>query len=67
MVKKNPQFLKRAKHIAIKWHWVHDLVKQGEIKIQAIRDPNQTADVLTKVLTRPKHKKHVEEMGLRST
>ena len=64
---KNPQFHKRAKHITIKWHWIHDLVEQGEIKIKLIRDPEQMADVLTKVLTRPKHKKHIEEMGLRLT
>ena len=64
---KNPQFHKRAKHIAIKWHWICDLVKQGEIEIELIRDPEQTADILTKALTRPKHKKHVKEMGLRST
>jgi len=61
---KNPQFHKRSKHIAICWHWVQDLVQEGTINIDSCRDPEQTADVLTKVLPRPKHKKHIEDMGL---
>ena len=36
----------------------------GVIDIESCRDPEQTADVLTKPLARPKHKKHVAEMGL---
>jgi hypothetical protein len=32
---KNPQFHKRAKHVATKWHWIHDLVQNEEIIIQS--------------------------------
>jgi hypothetical protein len=60
----NPQFHKRAKHINIRWHWICDIVEAGTIDIQSCRDPEQTADVLTKVLAHPKHKKHSSEMGL---
>jgi hypothetical protein len=28
---KNPQFHKQSKHIAICWHWVHDLVQEGKL------------------------------------
>ena len=60
----NPQFHKRSKHIEIRWHWVHDLAQDSVLNIKSCRDPEQTADVLTKALPRPKHQKHITEMGL---
>jgi len=64
---KNQQFHNRSKHIAIRWHWVRDLVDEKLIDIQTCRDPQQTADVLTKALPRPKHVQHITEMGLATT
>jgi len=61
---RNPQFHKRTKHIAVRWHWIQELVQDGTISIDTCRDPDQTADILTKALLRPKHAKHIEEMGL---
>jgi len=61
---KNPQFHKRSKHIAIRWHWVRDLVQEGKIYVDSCRDPEQTVDVLMKALPCPKHKKHTSDMGL---
>ena len=61
---KNPTFYRRAKHISIYWHWVRDLVQDAVINFESIRDPDQTADMLTKALPHVKHRKHVEEMGL---
>ena len=61
---RNPQFHKRSKHIATRWHWVRELVEQGVVTIESCRDPEQTADVLTKPLPRPKHQKHTIEMGV---
>jgi hypothetical protein len=61
---RNPQFHKRSKHIAIRWHWVRNLVQNGDITIENCRDPEQTADILTKALAHPKHQKHLKEMGL---
>lgn len=61
---KNPQFYKRSKHIDTRWHWVRDLVEDKQLVIESCRDPEQTADVLTKPLARPKHQKHMKEMGL---
>ena len=52
---KNPQFHKWSKHIEIRWHWVRDLVQEGTINVESCRDPDQTADVLTKALPCPKH------------
>ena len=64
---KNQQFHSRSKHIAIRWHWVRDLIDEKLIEIKTCRDPQQTADVLTKALPRPKHCQHIQEMGLTST
>jgi hypothetical protein len=64
---RNQQFHSRSKHIAIRWHWVRDLIEQGLVKIETCRDPQQTADVLTKALPRPKHQQHMSEMGIALT
>ncbi len=61
---KNPQFHKRTKHVDIRWHWVRDLVKDGLINVIDCRDPQQTADIMTKSLPRPKYIRHVNELGL---
>ena len=61
---KNLQFHKCSKHIARCWHWVHELVQDWIITVESCRDPEQTADVLTKVLLCPKHQKHIKDMGL---
>ena len=61
---KNPQFHWQSEHITTHWHWVWDLVKNDEVVIESCQDPEQMADVLTKVLAKPKHNKHAAEMGL---
>jgi hypothetical protein len=64
---RNLQFHKRLKHIAMRWHWIRDKVQESAIAIDSCRDPEQTADILTKPLPRPKHRKHLNEMGLVAT
>ena len=64
---RNPQFHQRSKHIAIRWHLIRDLVNDDILTIEECRDPEQTADILTKPITRQKHRKHVTEMGLAPT
>ena len=61
---KNPQFHKRTKHVDIRWHWVRELVNDGLVSISDCRDPQQTADILTKQLPRPKFVQHVAELGM---
>ena len=64
---RNPQFHNCAKHIAIQYHRVRDAINEGIIKIDSCRDPEQTADILMKALHRFKHRKHIAEMGMKST
>jgi hypothetical protein len=62
----NPQFYSRSKHIALRWHWIRELVQENTIHVDTCHDPDQTADILTKALPCQKHVKHVAEMGLAS-
>ena len=64
---RNPQFHQRSKHIAIRWHLIRDMVSDGILTLEECRDPEQTADVLTKTLARFKHHKHITDMGMVST
>jgi len=63
-IARNPLFHKRTKHIDSKFHWVREKVQAGRFDAEICRDEDQTADVLTKALPRPKHERHTKEMGL---
>jgi len=60
----NPQFHQRSKHIDIRYHWIRDEIIKETINLESCRDPDQTADILTKALPKPKHHKHLYDMGL---
>ena len=47
---KKPQFHQCSKHIDLKYHWIHSKVLKNTIKLESCQDPDQTVDVLTKVL-----------------
>ena len=64
---RNPQFHNHTKHIAVQCHRVRDAINDGIIKIDSCHDPEQTANVLTKALHHFKHRKHIAEMGMKST
>jgi hypothetical protein len=46
----NPMFHARTKHIAIDYHFVHNLVAAKELQIQFISRKDQIVDILTKPL-----------------
>ena len=62
----NPQFHQRSKHIQIRYHWVRNLISEKVLDIHNCTDAEQTADVLTKALPKPKHTRHTQEMGVLS-
>ena len=45
---KNPQFHGRSKHIAIKYHFIRDNVKNGTVDIEYCRSEDMIADIMTK-------------------
>jgi hypothetical protein len=60
----NPQTHNQSKHIDIRHHWIQDLVNNNVLEIENCCDPDQTADILMKALSKPKHNRHQEEMGV---
>ena len=60
----NLQFHKWTKHIEIRYHSIREHIQEKHIQVEPIRDPDQTADVLTKALFKIKHKKCTTELGL---
>lgn len=64
----NTGFIKadRVKHISPHiFGFAQDLIESGQIKIQKIESENNVADMLTKALPAYKHKRLVENAGMR--
>lgn len=49
---KNPVFHGRCKHIGVRFHFLRDLVNNGEISLEHCGTHEQVADILTKPLRR---------------
>ena len=49
-ISKNPMMHSKTKHIAIKYHFVRELVQDKEIKLEYVRTKEQIADIFTKRL-----------------
>ena len=47
---KNSVFHKRTKHIDTRFHYIRELVNNGEIVLEHCRTQEQVADILTKLL-----------------
>lgn len=62
---KDSKFHSKAKHIDIKYHFVKDLVAQGEVNVKYITTQDMIADPLTKAVSRSLFQKHVKSFGLR--
>ena len=48
-----------TKHIKIAWHYVRELVVDGDIITSKVASEDNPADVLTKALARPQFERHV--------
>lgn len=62
----NPIFQKRSKHIAIKYHYTRDLIKEGELTLEYRSTQEMIADGLTKPLGTTKFAQFVKMLGLTS-
>ena len=49
-ISKNPVMLAKTKHIAIKYHYVIELIEDKEVKMEYIHTKEQIADIFTKPL-----------------
>jgi hypothetical protein len=48
----------RTKHIDIHYHFVKDMIKDGDLELRFVRSDDNTADILTKHAREEIHKKH---------
>ena len=55
---KNAQFNRRSKHIDVRFHFIHEKVKDGLITIKYLCTENNIADIFTKALNTVKFLKH---------
>ena len=60
----NLVFYDKSKHIEIKYHYIRDMVKRGEVKLHYVMIDEQIANVLTKPLARVKFKYFREKLGV---
>jgi len=61
---KNATFHDWTKHIVIRHHYIREKVDEGEIILEYLPTAEQVADVLMKPLSREKHIRFIEGMGL---
>ena len=55
----------RVKHIRVKYHYVRELVADGELLVKRVRSSDNTADILTKPLGRTDFHRLRHNLGLR--
>ena len=61
---KNPENNRRVKHIDIKYNFVCNHIKKGNVNVEYICSKEQEADILTKGLPKPVFRKLRHEMGV---
>ncbi|KAJ2911393.1 hypothetical protein MD484_g9022, partial [Candolleomyces efflorescens] len=61
----NPEHHGRMKHIDIKYHWICDTIKKGEIEVHFCPTQEMVADILTKPLPHSAVEKHRTALGLK--
>ena len=59
-----PRFHERTKHIDLKRCFTREALQNQEIAVSHCPTAEMTADILTKVLPRVLHRRHVRAMGL---
>ena len=60
-----PRAHQRTKHIAHKYHLIHDIIQRGDVAITKIASANNVTDPLTKALSQKAFEKHLEAMGIK--
>jgi hypothetical protein len=62
---KYPKYHGKAKHIEFRYHYIRDMVPQGEVILQHISTSSMVADPLTKPIARDLFFSHAKSMRLR--
>lgn len=60
----NPIYHKRSKHIDIKYHFIRDVIADNIITLKYLQTDLMPADLLTKGLSKEKHNRFLNDIGL---
>jgi hypothetical protein len=61
---KNPMFHDKSKHMEIWYHYIHDMVWSGAVKLKYVGTDEQATNVLTKSLSRVKFEYFQDKLGI---
>ena len=61
----NPKYHDRTKHIDVRHHFIREAIENGHVVLQYVRTTDNSADILTKPLPRPRHEQHMASLGVR--
>ena len=61
---RNPIYHSRTKHIDIKHHFIREVFQRGELDVKYTATDQMIADILTKGLFGPSHKRCIEGLGV---
>ena len=61
---KNTEFHPRTKHIAVRYHWIRDLLKAVLVQVEYVQSAMMLADMMTKPLDKVKFEQAQSRMGL---
>ena len=64
LFRSDPKYHGNAKHIELRYHYIRDMVSQGEVILQHISTGSMVADPLTKTIARDLFFSHVKTIGL---
>lgn len=62
---KEPRAHRRTRHIARKYHFIRDIIENGDIVVSRVPTEGNLADPLTKPLSQVKHDSHAKSIGIR--
>lgn len=62
----NHTFHSKSKHIDLRYHFIRDAIQKNHLKVKYISTDDMLANVMTKGLFGPKHRRCAKLMGLRS-
>ena len=63
-ISKNPMMHTKTKHIAIKYHYLRELVKYKEVKMEYVNTKEKIARIFTKELPKDSHEYLRDKLGV---
>ena len=63
---KNTMYHARMKNIDVRYHWIKKAIEQKLFQIRKIHTDENTADMMTKVITKEKMARCIKNMGMSS-